>query len=413
MGGRYLVPGRTPGPIIVVFDPEDFRRRYPNFGKPKPKRFPNRWRPPVPSFGKRFPQIIPNPLDQFKPGRFPWGWAAAAALPILFGRGGSPQWDAAGWRLCFNSGGGEMFSLGGATCDPPFWDGLNFQVPAGGPGDPMVIEPYHTSLWFGPPEFDGMRMVYREMWVRDSVDENGDPWPEVEYPPGDRPGVGIPAVPNVGAPANPFEWPVFMPEAPPIPTPKPVQIADPNPIPYIRPNYPPRPWIEEGPVPTPRPLTTVGTPPVTTPPAVYQPPRGPTKEGKYQPNRVGWGRIAVRLLGIGGKVYGAQTEIVDLVKAVYAALPAELIARQPDLMPSEVLPHMLGLIARHYRQVDLQEAAYNIATNQLEDAAWGRYFGMLDKIQRSTNTSWANSFDREIGFVREALEDALKEARET
>lgn len=410
MGGRYPTPGKTPGPIIIVFDPEDFRRRFPHFG-PKPrKRFPNRWRPPVPSFGKRFPAIIPSPLDKYAKPRFgPWGWIGAAALPILFGRGASPQWDNAGWRLCFNSGGGEMFSLGGATCDPPFWDGLNFQVPAGSRTDPMVVEPYHTSLWFGPPEFDGMRMVYREMWVREGTDENGDPWPEVEYPPGDRPGPGVAVEPNVNAPANPNQWPPFMPE-PAYPFPQ---------LPVPVPDFPPvtqaGPKPDEKPLLWPRDVPETGAPslPVRVVPAVFQPPRGPTKEGKYQPNRVGWGRIAVRLLGVAGKVYGANTEIVDLVKAVYAALPAQLIAQQPDLPPSQVLGHMLGLIARHYREVDLQEAAYNIATNQIEDKAWGRYFGMLDKIQRQTNTSWANSFDREIGFVREALEDALKEARET
>ena len=215
----------------------------------------------------------------------------------------------------------------------------------------------------------------------------------------------VPAIaitPDIWASPDPNVWPPF----------NPVPVF---PIPRPWPGWTPKtyPRTVSGPVTEPVPVFEPVPDVVITPTGVF--PTGPhvrtkpdtkTREGKYAAKGP-YGLLAAQLLRLAAGTFGGITEVVDLVKAIYAALPAELIAQQPDnLAKKDLLPHMLGLIAKHYKSIDLGEAVENIAVNQVEDWAWGKYFKAVDKVSRTG--TYYQGFDRELSNLNDLFREVYQ-----
>lgn len=367
---------------------------------PQPKRWPNK------TFGTRPLVVYP---DHFGPSRFPrinpwWVVGLAPMVAGYFYKSPSPDFAAMGFEKCWD-GGGKKEAWSGIYLDncaaADFWKNLSFQVPGGD----MADTPSNVNYGFAVGPYDNpekTRMTYKELWARPYYNSN----PFIMNPP--AVGMPNPAFPFADPDPNawtPFQWePLFppVPVYPPRPSPRPrtypAPVTGPSPVPVTN----PYPLTEPNAPPVEVPLTPTApfNPTPWTPP---RPPRGPTTERKYG---VGKGSFMAWLLKLAAGTYGGITEMFDLVSAIYKALPPEFIARQPDnLSGDELLSHMMGAIWQQRANLDFKEAIHNIAVNQIEDAAWGRYFALVDKVNRS-GTNYGG-FDREFGYLNEVLQEVM------
>lgn len=385
---------------------------------------PPRWKKP---FGRK-PGIVYAPGFPRSFPRFgPWaGLGIAAAGWILYKPADlTAGLTAAGYSLCCGGGGGDVFYFSGPIvswgCGSEGWlaCGTTYQPYGGVVGQddiPAVAGGYGSRVLIGkkyiPPAGPEDRCTWMEHWVRPHIPGN-DTLPGVPAP---KP-VSIPVTPDYWLPWDPNWW------TPLDPTPfNPNWPATP-PRPY--PNRPPRKWprtypeSETGPspVPTPTPVPT-GVPTTTTvtstspfpeikidPGRPVKPPR-PVTERKYNVRRTPYALLATRLLQLASGTYGGITEVVDLVSAIYSAIPADILAKYPDgLAKKDLLPFMLGAIYANRNNIDWQEAVHNVAVNQIEDYAWGKYFKAVDDVSR--NGPYYQGFDRELGALNELFQQVL------
>ena len=84
------------------------------------------------------------------------------------------------------------------------------------------------------------------------------------------------------------------------------------------------------------------------------------------------------LVVAGGKVFNVATEALDLLSAVWWALPEKY--RTPY---ASIGKKMQDLVL-HWAHVDWQQAAINIAKNELSDRAVAKRSRMIDRAARDT-----------------------------
>lgn len=402
MAGKGYVSNRAP--IVVGEKPfPDYPGRWPDNDNrgPKVPWKPPRRRPPGkfphkpnlvrPPFGKKPLVMYPNPLGPVRWPRInPWlllglgpmvgGWFIQQPRPDFAGMGFTLCWDGGGPKEAWSS----IYLDNCVNAD--FWKNLSLQVPGGAMND----TPSNVSYGFAVGPYvnpEKTRMQYKELWARNYYNNN----PFKMFPPA----VWFPD------PLLPFSDPdpnLWVPHQP--YTPKPPERV----YPRSKPDPQPRTWPRSvsGPKPETRGDPDSHKPPRVDPepdiPHTRKPPTPRERERKYSAAR---GSLAAELLRQAARVYNGVTEAFDLVSAVYKALPPGLISRQPDNLVGahNIMQHMLGMIWQHRNEIDFGEAIKNIAMNQIEDAAWGRYFRTLDKINR-TGTN-VGGYDRELGYLNE------------
>lgn len=397
------VPGRDfPPAVDPRRDPYNPRRFKPQPKYPwrPPGYFPNGWKPKRVPFGKRIPTTFPFVTPDRFASRLPlWPGVAVGALilPYIFA---PKRLTLEGFKTCFDIGppqevgrtlsSGCLPSLMGQSGQVFHWAVENATWPA---------TTNTISILLGQRNPAGTRATWRFMATKLA------PIPLPAFGP-----APLPQVPRFVVPPffqlpwwDPAAWwpTVPVPYVPPVPRP----VWEPSPY---TPSFPVP--VVSGPVPQPRPLTE---------PGIQVTPRGPTKvrpghtrvkprprdrERKFA-GRKGFAHIlAAWLLRVSSGVYNGITETVDLVSAIYSALPSEIIARHPNNLPQkDILPFMLGAIYRHIDQIDMQEALTNVAKNAIEDAAWGRYFAAVSKVtDRGTNYS---GYDRELSELNDLFRE--------
>lgn len=418
MGGRYpsnsagVLPSSWPGgrPDFPL-PPERRRRPLPrvkplNPWKP-PVKFPNAWKPPRVPFGKRFP--APIPFGGFNPTRFPLGrlspWLAVGSfiLPYLMAPG-RPALD--GWKCCFNVGPvQDAFRKATNACTPSFAN-LSGQVYSGDIAD-LHLDATTTTIFLGQWNLSHIRATHKAQYNKGV---SGVPGP-IPAP--------IPIIPPIYV--SPwFELPWWDPNAwtpnspvPFVPPPWPRWRPDPEGEPNSYP--PPR---EVGPKneprsrhrPRPKPRDDRQPDVVITPDGVHdkppfhprRPPQPRDRERKFSGSRGSFGLLAALLLRSAGRVYGGITELVDLLSAIYSAIPADVIASHPDNLPvKDLIPFMLSSIYDNIDVIDINEAIHNLATNAIEDAAWGRYFRASSRVTDYGPNH--QGFDRENSELQQLL----------
>lgn len=392
------------GPKPETFNPSGVDYDIPHGKQPYGRRhFPDPWRPKNPPFGRKAPVAYASPLSL---PRFPvWPGVAAAGLLVWYfhprGISGPP-----GWIRCYDLGGPKDMQSG-----PVGFIGCSFQAnfQAGVPmGNTWPYDPSWgnspVSVFFGPdvfPPAPGTRLNYMEQWY----------WP------------GGPQTPNL-----PLEY------LPPIRTPMPLEPMPLDPVnwlPLAPYTYVPTPW----PVWDTPPYDPYQYPPIKSagnrvpgaviplPPPKYpgfgvgpkgsfdtdghtrgRPHKPRNYEGKYT-LKGPFAAVALRLLQAASRVYNGITETVDLLAAIYSALPADVIAREPDNIPdARVIEYMLGAIWKYRDQIDMNKAAGNILENLIEDKAWGRYFKALNDVRRTTGAN-VEGWDRELGQLNDLFRE--------
>lgn len=373
-----------------------------------PARFPNGWKPPVKPFGRRPPINWPGGTA---PGRFPLGrltpWLTVGAfiLPYIV----TPtRVNLDGWRCCFDVGPvKDAFKLTTNACTPSFAN-LGYQVPTGAIAD-LYIGATTTSIFLGQylqPSL--IRMTHKAQYVRGTSGVVGPiPAPIKIIPPfWLSPWWELP-------PYRPWDWTPISP----VPYRPPLHRPVWQPHPEDNPQVYPKPREVGNDLPVTQPDKTPDTETVITPTKVRtrtrqhwrRPPRTRDRERKYKMSGRGWNLLGQILLRYASRTYGGVTEVVDLLSAIYSALPDRLIAQHPDIPKGEVIPFMLGQIYENFDQIDIGEAIYNIAANQIEDAAWGAYF----RASRFVSEHGPNydGFDRENSELQRQLQELLRETQ--
>lgn len=393
-------------PGVRPLDPARPRRRLPRVRPLKPFRpgvkFPNPWKPPTKPFGRLPPMVFPNPLDRSLGKYLPWG---LAVLPIIWAASRPQISSPAGWSVCWDYGGIQSLRSGPirAYCPGDSYRLLSLQVPSGFSADPVTITSPNLAqaLFYGPPvNVDQTRMQYRKMVARPDIPTSSPLYPYPTTTIKLIPQIAI--APNVWMDPDPNWWFPFDPE-PHFPLPRPRVWPRPGPGTYPAPENGPSPVVVPPTLEHPDiDVTPEGVRP--KPPHRRRPPDPRTREGKYRAKGA-YATLAAYLLKLSAGTFGGITEAVDLISAIYAALPAELIARQPDLARKDLIPHMLGMIARHYKTIDLGEALENIARNQIEDWVWGKYFKAVDLASRQG--PYYNGFDRELGHLNDLMRELM------
>lgn len=400
----------------LAFQPDDFGSpKYnpgnDNFPRPKPNfrrpgQFPKFPKRPVP-FGRKPGLTYPSPFVRRLPRLGPWLGAAGLLYYYWTAPGGYKM--PPGGEKCWDYGGPKDAINGpvpnGSPCSA-MWDRLLGYQPGRRVGQPIAMaadKDFWRVIYLGDVQVEnegGIRMGYREKWVYPPA-----PWGPTEDIPF-TPGVQTPIIPDYALPPDPNWW------TPLDPTPYIPPVNIPNAPP--RPVSPPRtfPSPQYGPVTTSPGIIPAGSPTTTT--VTAQAPRPEIKidnsrpmrpgrnktERKYGVQRSGFAQLATRLLQLAAGTYGGITEVVDLVSAIYSAIPSEILARYPDNIPKkDLLPHMLGAIYANRNVIDYEEAIYNIAVNQIEDYAWGKYFKAVDDVSR--NGQYYIGFDRELSNLNE------------
>ena len=292
--------------------------------------------------------------------------------------------------------------------------GIGLQVPSSG-GYTTITDTSPNlarAVFFGPYTNNGTRMTYMEAWARPDV-PSGTPYPV--------PMVIIPVppthwYPDYYWPDDPNEWPPLQPKPddpkkpvwpdvtdspePTFPEHKVVGDGDPELFPDLPPKGDRRTRYRRDPKPH--------EPYTKDPKHDRRRPRKREKEKKFNP-RTKFAKLAVRLLQLASGTYGGITEVVDMVAAIYAALPARLIAQDVNnLPPRDVLPHMLGMIWAHRHHIDMMEAMDNLAFNMIEDAAYGWYFQALGDI--GTGNPNLSGYDREMNLLYQEFRESLTTA---
>lgn len=432
---RWGVPVPTPG---RDFQPTPARDPYhPRRTMPQPKYpwrppgyFPNGWKPPRKVFGKRGLPVSALKWPTRNVRFSPWALAPVPAALTAWLFGGTKQDLAAhGYSLCCSVPATGPHTVSTFTLNTQTGlcaGGLASLCGTGG-------QPWEGIWPRALPAYDNRQ---RGLFVLIGT-QVGQPvgrarWEEVWHKP--RIATG-PAVPIPSIPVQPvyvpeiYPWPIYdfdpnwWPPLHPVPwsppTPQPVWTPDPVPKTYP----PPKvggyelPIVEPVPVPISPPVPSVGINPDGTvtilPPHVIQPPRGPTKEGKYGQKK-GFGLLSAILLRLASGTYGGITEVMDLVAAIYAALPAKMIAQQPDFPKGTpmmtVMTHMIETIALNPTDINIGKAVYNLAENAVEDKAWGRYFAAVNQLQRQTGGNY-NGWDRTLSDLNETFNDVMSASR--
>lgn len=371
-----------------------------------PARFPNGWKPPVKPFGRRFPidRIGGTFPTRFPLGRLtPWLTVGAFILPYIV----TPtRIDLNGWRCCFDVGPvKDAFKLTTNACTPSFAN-LGYQVPTGAIAD-LRVDATTTSIFLGQylqPSL--IRMTHKAQYVKGTSGVAGPiPAPIKVIPPfWLSPWWELPLNPNHWTPISPVPYrpplhrPVWNPDPDPFPDswPKSREVGDNFPVRQPTPERPPK---ERETVIT---RTRIRT---RDRPHWRRPPRVRDRERKYKMSGRGWNLLGQILLRYASRTYGGVTEVVDLLSAIYSALPDRLIASHPDIPKGEVIPFMLGQIYENFDQIDINEAIYNIAANHIEDAAWGAYFRASRFVsERGPNY---DGFDRENSELQRELQELL------
>ena len=256
--------------------------------------------------------------------------------------------------------------------------GATLQVPsAGGYAPHTETSPnLARALFWGPYTVNGTRMTYMEAWARPDV-PSGTPYPVPQKI------IPVPPtwfVPDHYWPDDPNEWPPMQPKPddpkrpvwpdtknPPddtFPTTRVVGDGDPDLDPDLDPKGERRPRYRRDP----KPHEPWGP---RDPKHDRRPRRKHEKENKFS-GKTKFAKLAARLLQLASGTYGGITEVVDMVAAIYAALPDRLVAQDVNgLSDVEKLPHMLGMIWQHRQHIDMMEAMDNLAFNMIEDAAYG------------------------------------------
>lgn len=371
---------------------------------PKVRTFPNPWRPVKHPFGRRQAAILPSPLDFVRRGGA-WIEPAIVVGTIAAGFYYSQQrvMNLNGWEVCCDIGGiRNVFrafentgpcSTWAASCGrggQPYWWDWPGEIPAIGPGKSQVLL---VGMKTNPST---MRGTWNYV-ARRNAGAAGAPaiQPEYKYWP----------LQFVNPwPLGVFQWRPLVP------------------YPMTNPNPPRRVWgpdnrpdREPRRAPKKRPNTSVMPSPAGAPgtrPTIVitrtgvgfsRTPHKYKRDGasKYTVGKGGFAGLALALLQTASNVYNGVTETVDLIKAIYSALPDKVIASQPDNLPkNQIIGHMLETIWQHRGEIDLDEAVYNIASNLIEDAAWGRYFAAQNQIRRRGGPN-VEGFDRELSQLNE------------
>lgn len=319
-----------------------------------------------------------------------------------------------GWQKCCDLGGVKNVRFGPALNDCPgnVGCGTGGQPPSS--GDVGAAFTFSTqrpmSVYFGMETSPSpWRGTIREKWTLKAYNGATSADPEIRMP--------------IMQPEWPLDWdPNFW--RPLDPT-----VYVPPTVPYIQPDPPYRPWpgpdvgndpggepvtdpltpdIVATPDPTPRTRRVPRTRTHTDRGHVRRRPDGRTEhEGKYSASKTGFGRLAAILLRLAAGTYGGITEVIDLVSALYAALPDRLIAQQPDLPRDQILAHMLGTIWANRSQLDMQEALHNVAVNAVEDWAWGKYFQAIANVSR--RGPYLEGYQRQLDQLNTEFMDVAKE----
>lgn len=383
----------------------DYPSAYPdNDNRPNPKgyrrppgRFPNPYKRPSIPFGRRFPTM---PTFQRFPvyPRIPFPWLLLGAefvLPMIYRQPRTLMPD--GWRMCYDLGGiKNMFSGPYANAKCPTI--ANYQPGGDWAGGPINIPA--TSVWIGifwGTKVAPNRMNHREEWVRPPN------YPAQTIPLGKWYPIAFPDFPFLDLDPEfwrPLDPTPYRPEPFPRQRPRPRPRPDPRPDKPVEPDTPVQPEdkvpdmrIDPKPRARPRPR-----------PHERRPPKPHEKESKWTSGKGRFGRLAALLLRLAARTHGGATELVDLLAAIYKALPDEVIARGPDNLPRDkIIPFMLGEIWRNRNDIDFGEALENIVENQIEDWLWGRYFAAVDKISR--RGPYYVGFDRELGELNELFKE--------
>lgn len=186
-------------------------------------------------------------------------------------------------------------------------------------------------------------------------------------------GVGVP-IPKIRPrllprprPYNPREQlePRIVPPNSPMPKPYPL----PRPlVPTVPdPSQPRDERTEMGPLPKPR--------PDVLPPRSTEPPRGGTKERKVQNKIINGGLRIINLI----------TESVDAINALYDALPDHIKERRATPQRKATL------LYRHYDEIDIPQAIFNLITENLLDY----FYGQIGQLNAEASAEW---FDYKRGF---------------
>lgn len=427
-------PSRGASNAAVAVPTPDYPKWWPdNDNRPRPKPYnrrpgtfpntPRRWRKP---FGRRTGPVYPSPFPRsgFRLG--PWAGAASFAAAYLLYK--PADWSSAltnaGFKLCCSIGDGDVFgytNLNNSGCGSgPLLCGVSLQPFGGHTADGPMTFPLASNPRLGARMLIGKQMLnppdrctWMQHWMRPSRPSNLP-----AYQPLVVPGpVQVPVTPDFWLPYDPNWWTPLSPTPynPNFPA------APPRRYPKRPPRPTPRTWPapESGPVTVPLPpFVPVGVPTTTTVsvgnpfPVIDTGPIRPVKptptttETKYNVRRSPYALLATRLLQLAAGTHGGITEVVDLVTAMYSAIPADVLARYPDgLAKKDILPFMLGAIYANRNNIDWQEAVHNIAVNQIEDYAWGKYFKAVDDVSRAG--PYYQGFDRELGALNELFQQVL------
>lgn len=412
------------------YNPRRSLQRTPKWPWRPPGYFPNGWKPPKVPFGRRMPMpIFPAHLNPNRAIRLmPWFGPALAvgAAWYAWNRGDTLKLSEHGYTRCCGPTGspiafqsiitnttrtvcggssppGGIYGLCG-TGGQPYQGEAYFAIPAHDQRTTSVV------VLYGMPEANPDRTKWVEVWHKPR-DASGpanpiaqlDPEPQWTFLPDFVPMLDI----------NPEFWPPLSP-APYVPPVIPVWGDNPRQIPAFEPdpNANGEPMGER----RKRYKPDVKIRPATNATRVgrnthqRRPPGKREYETKY--NAKGFKGFALYALRIANGVYGGMTEVMDLAAALYSALPDHVIASRPDFRNgasmAEVLNEMLTTIWKHRAEIDYQEASYNLAVNQVEDWAWGKYFkAMKDMSQRGP---YMEGYSREYGELQEVFLDAMKEA---
>ena len=433
MGGNYPSQRRVPNrsnPTPTRYVPSSTRRALPRstfnrglpfdpWDTPAAKRayrkpFGGRWPKPASPFGRKPGLVYPSPLGWGRMPRVgPFGAVAAAAglLPFLWP---APAFNPAalGFTLCFDIGGiKNMHSAGANFCNVTL-AGISGQT--GQPTSQPILFPGaqtgRKSYMLGSNDNPEMtRMTNRELWTRNpNVKPDFKLYPRYYFVPWYAPGLDFD--PNFWLPLSP------VPFSPPPHGPVwPKGRNNPWGKPRKGPKHKTFPSGQSGygnPLPKdkPTPSITISSTGVKTAPRphVRGRPRGHNHEGgKYKASGP-FAALAAQLLKDAANVYNGITEAVDLLKAVYSAIPSDILAQMPDDLPkAKLIPFMLASIWTFRNQIDYGEAVKNILLNQIEDAMWGRYFAAVDKVNRSG--TYYGGFDRELGQLNELFRELQNE----
>lgn len=202
------------------------------------------------------------------------------------------------------------------------------------------------------------------------------------YPPG-KPGlpdpvpIPYPLVPHKPRPVYPTDpdfgnevpgVPVIpgQPQTPTVPSPWTPPVPEPWPHPFPEPNKPPvviPPVIISPPVVNPNPGNP-GTNPNPNPNPGTGAPRPPMRPGKGEKEK----KVKSGLSGLGGYLFGLQSEFNDAVNALYEALPRNLRHYGRDRGPLAKLKQ----IYKHINDMDGKRAVANLIANQIEDSVFGK-----------------------------------------